>query len=146
MVRLGSVDGPLSVRGCPSTVKGAPRFISKMTFSHPLTVEPLHPLRSETKGQAGACPDRTRTIPCKVWGQSRGEDRRAISVQLDRVTSGQSRVLWVYEVGWSTASRAMICPIPKLIVRKIAERPGIRPLTSSNSCSLVALGLAPHWP
>jgi hypothetical protein len=26
--------------------------------------EPLHPLRSETKGQAAACPDRTRAIPC----------------------------------------------------------------------------------
>jgi hypothetical protein len=27
---------------------------------------PLRTLRSETKGQAGACPDRTRAIPCKV--------------------------------------------------------------------------------
>jgi hypothetical protein len=31
-----------------------------------LTPEPLRALRSDTKGQAGACPDRTRDIPCKV--------------------------------------------------------------------------------
>ena len=31
-----------------------------------LTPEPLRTLRSETKGQAGACPDRTRAIPCTV--------------------------------------------------------------------------------
>ena len=31
-----------------------------------LTLEPLRTLRSETKGQAGAYPDRTRAIPCKV--------------------------------------------------------------------------------
>ena len=49
VVKLGSGDGPLSVRGRPSTVKG-----------------PLHPLRSETKGQAEGCPDRTRAIPCTV--------------------------------------------------------------------------------
>ena len=31
-----------------------------------LTLEPLRTLRPEDKGQAGACPDRTRAIPCKV--------------------------------------------------------------------------------
>jgi hypothetical protein len=31
-----------------------------------LTLEPLRTLRSEDKGQAEACPDRTRAIPCKV--------------------------------------------------------------------------------
>jgi len=31
-----------------------------------LTLEPLRTLRSEDKGQARACPDRTRAIPCKV--------------------------------------------------------------------------------
>ena len=31
-----------------------------------LIPEPLRALRSETKGQAGACPDRTRAIPCTV--------------------------------------------------------------------------------
>src|SRR5271165_3532722 len=34
-VRPGSRNGPLSVRGCPSTVKGASRFLSEMTFGHP---------------------------------------------------------------------------------------------------------------
>jgi hypothetical protein len=33
-----------------------------------LTLEPLRTLRSETKGQAAACPDRTQAIPCKVQG------------------------------------------------------------------------------
>ena len=33
-----------------------------------LTLEPLRTLRPEAKGQAGACPDRTRAIPCKVLG------------------------------------------------------------------------------
>jgi hypothetical protein len=31
-----------------------------------LILEPLRTLRSEDKGQAGACPDRTRAIPCTV--------------------------------------------------------------------------------
>jgi len=31
-----------------------------------LTLEPLRTLRSEDKGQAGACPDRARAIPCTV--------------------------------------------------------------------------------
>ena len=59
-------DGPLSVRGCPSTVKGASRFLRKwpsVTLDRGVS---LHPFRSETKGQAGACPDRTRATPCKV--------------------------------------------------------------------------------
>jgi hypothetical protein len=68
-----------------------------------LTPEPLRALRSETKGQAAACPDRTQAIPCKVRGSvTRREERRAISVQLYRVTSGQSRAAEVYEVGWLT--------------------------------------------
>ena len=46
-----------------------------------------------------------------------GQDRCAISVQLARVTSGQSRLLPVAQSGWSAASSATICPIPKLIVR-----------------------------
>jgi uncharacterized protein (UPF0548 family) len=40
-----------------------------------------------------------------------------IAVQLARVTSGQSRLLPVARSGWSAASSATICPIPKLIVR-----------------------------
>ena len=31
-----------------------------------LILEPLRTLRSEGKGQAEACPDRTRAIPCTV--------------------------------------------------------------------------------
>jgi hypothetical protein len=42
-----------------------------------LSVGASTPLRSETKGQVGACPDRTRAIPCKllaVTGYSRADD------------------------------------------------------------------------
>ena len=38
-----------------------------------LTLEPLHPLRPETKGQAGACRDWTRAIPCTVRAITRCE-------------------------------------------------------------------------
>jgi hypothetical protein len=40
-----------------------------------------------------------------------------IAVQLARMTSGQSRLLPVARSGWSAASPATICPIPKLIVQ-----------------------------
>jgi hypothetical protein len=42
---------------------------------------------------------------------------KKIVVQLDKVTSGQSRIAAVYELAWSTALQAMIGPIPKLTVR-----------------------------
>jgi anti-anti-sigma factor len=47
------------------------------------------------------------------------QDPRAISVQLARVTKGQSRLPRVPEVGCSAALSAMICPIPKLTVLAI---------------------------
>lgn len=75
----------------------------------------MRALRSEDTGQARACPDRTRAIPCTVR-------RRAINVQLARATSGQSRILLVRSVGWSAASAGMICPIPKLTVRVLRAR------------------------
>ena len=46
---------------------------------------------------------------------------KKIVVQSDRVTSGQSRIVEVYEVGWSTVLQAMICPIPKLMVRVLVS-------------------------
>src|SRR5690349_13551313 len=59
-------------------------------------------LRPETKGQAE--PARTGRGPSSVRcrDQSGGEERRAISVPLDRVTSGQSGAVEDNEVGWST--------------------------------------------
>ena len=72
---LRSGDGPLSVRARPSSIKrdcdrrttstGEKRLVNVHAKSR-LTPEPLRTLRSETKGQAGACPDRTRAIPCTV--------------------------------------------------------------------------------
>ena len=75
-----------------------------------LTRRPVPTLRSETKGQAAACPDRTRAIPCNVL-------HRAINVQLARGACSQSRILKVSPLGWSATSAGMICPIPKLIVQ-----------------------------
>jgi hypothetical protein len=72
---VGSGDGPLSVRVRPSSPKRdcARRATSSggkapadVHAKSRLTLEPLRTLRSETKGQAGACPDRTRAIPCKL--------------------------------------------------------------------------------
>ncbi len=73
--QLRSGDGPLSVRARPSSIKrdcdrratstGEKRLVNVHAKSR-LTPEPLRTLRSETKGQAGACPDRTRAIPCDV--------------------------------------------------------------------------------
>jgi transposase len=48
-----------------ATSTGEKRLVNVHAKSR-LTPEPLRALRSETKGQAGACPDRTRAIPCKV--------------------------------------------------------------------------------
>src|SRR3974377_647470 len=72
---LMSGDGPGRVRGRPSSLQ---RDCDRRTAStgqwcllnvhakSRWTLKPLRTLRSETKGQAGACPDRTRAIPCKV--------------------------------------------------------------------------------
>ena len=75
MAWLRSGDVPLIVRARPSSIKrdcdrratstGEKRLVNVHAKSR-LTPEPLRALRSETKGQAGACPDRTRAIPCTV--------------------------------------------------------------------------------
>ena len=67
-----------------------------------LTPEPLRTLQSEAKGQAQPARTGRMPSPARCRDQSRGEERRAISVQLDRVTSGQSGAVEVCEVGWST--------------------------------------------
>ena len=69
-------DGSLRVRVRPSSLKrdcgrratgtggkGASQRTRDVTLDPGMS---LRPLRPETKGQAGACPDRTRAIPCKV--------------------------------------------------------------------------------
>ena len=75
VVKLGSGDGPLSVRTRPSSLKrdcarrttnAGGRAPVNVHGKSRLTLEPLRTLRSETKGQAGACPGRTRAIPCNV--------------------------------------------------------------------------------
>jgi hypothetical protein len=67
-----------------------------------LTPEPLRTLRSEIKGQAQPARTGRRPSPARCRDQSRGKERRAISVQLDRVTNGQSGAVEDHEVGWST--------------------------------------------
>jgi hypothetical protein len=79
LARLSSGDGPLSVRGWPLQRQGHPKIVcnrfAEMIFRTTLErrslMGALHPLRPETKGQAAACPDRTRAIACKVRDQSR---------------------------------------------------------------------------
>ena len=72
---LISGDGPLSVRIRPSSLKPdcdrratstGEKCLVNVHAKSRLTLEPLRTLRSEDKGQAGACPDRTRAIPCTV--------------------------------------------------------------------------------
>jgi hypothetical protein len=71
-----------------------------------LTLEPLRTLRSETKGQDGACPDRTRAIPCKVW---------AVTAEVSIIwnwgihVSGATSVAERYE-SWSWVQLAQIGP------------------------------------
>jgi hypothetical protein len=73
-------DGPLSVRVRPSSLKRdchrrttstGERCLVNVHAKSRLTPEPLRTLRSETKGQAAACPDRTPAIPCTVQAVSR---------------------------------------------------------------------------
>ena len=56
--------------------------------------EPLRPLRSEDKGQAGACPDRTRAIPYTVRAVSAIRNMRGMTLAArrmsDRVRAGRS--------------------------------------------------------
>jgi hypothetical protein len=105
---LRSGDGPLSVRARPSSIKrdcdrratstGEKRLVNVHAKSR-LTPEPLRALRSEDKGQAGACPDRTRAIPCTVRAVAaevfmirnmRGTISAAVGIS-DRVQAGSVR-------------------------------------------------------
>jgi hypothetical protein len=54
-----------------------------------LTLEPLRTLRSEDKGQAGACPDRTRAIPCKVRVALLPDSLRRVDSNRDSNSSDQ---------------------------------------------------------
>jgi hypothetical protein len=103
---LRSGDGPLSVRARPSSPKhdcdrrtmstGGKRLVNGHAKSR-LTPESLRTLRPEDKGQAAACPDRSRAIPCKVRvrlllgglrlvasnGGSKGSDHRRMAATGD---------------------------------------------------------------
>jgi hypothetical protein len=78
---LRSGDGPLSVRVRPSSLKrdcdrrttstGGKCLVNVHAKSR-LILEPLRTLRSEDKGQAGACPDRMRAIPFKARAVTEG--------------------------------------------------------------------------
>jgi hypothetical protein len=54
-----------------------------------LTPEPLGALRSEDKGQAGACPDRTRAIPCTVRASLLPDSLRRVDSNRDSNSSDQ---------------------------------------------------------
>ena len=54
-----------------------------------LTLEPLRTLRSEDRGQAGACPERTRAIPCKV---------RVVTTEVSMIRNMRGMVLAAVEM------------------------------------------------
>ena len=94
MAGLRSGNGPLSVRARPSSIKrdcdrrttstGRKCLVNVHAKSR-LIPELYGHSGQKTKGQAGACPDRTRAIPCNVRRRAIRE-RRAINVQLARAT------------------------------------------------------------
>ena len=70
VVRPGSGDGPLSVRGCPSTVKGTRRSFptapQKRSSGPALDRGASAPPPSRNQGPGGSLPGPTRAIPCTV--------------------------------------------------------------------------------
>ncbi len=73
------------------------------------------PSRGSFQGKEIAVAQDLRTlVATREMPRLKAEGRRAISVQLARVMSGQPRLLPVSELGCLTASSATICPIPKL--------------------------------
>jgi hypothetical protein len=77
---LRAGDGPLSVRVRPSSIKRdsdrrptstGEKCLVNVHAKSRLTLEPLRTLRSETKGQAGACPNRARAISCTLRAVTR---------------------------------------------------------------------------
>ena len=106
MAGLGSGDGPLSVRARPSSIKRdcdrgptstGEKCLVNVHAKSRLTLEPLRTLRSETKGQAGACPDRTRAIPCKV---------RAVTAKVPMIEDHSRPALTVAKTVAMTADNA----------------------------------------
>ena len=87
------------------------------------------PSRGSFQGKEIAVAQDLRTLARHVaTGETprlKAEGHCAISVQLARVMSGQPRLLPVSELGCSTASSAVICPIPKLTVQALV-RSGFR--------------------
>jgi hypothetical protein len=96
-------------------------------------------LASAIDSSAGRSHISPRLGICHAW---KADDRRAISVQLATVNRGQSRVLRVSEVGCSAASSAVICPIPKLIVR-VRYIPGSAPRSPDQCLRRSKHGLCP---
>jgi hypothetical protein len=91
-------DGPLNVRARPSSLKRDcdrrttstdEKSLVKAHAKSRFTPEPLRALRSEDKGQAGACPDRTRAIPRKVRVSLLPDGLRRAGSNRDSNSSGQ---------------------------------------------------------
>jgi hypothetical protein len=80
----------------------------------PLTAEPLYPLRSAIKGQARACPDRTRAISCSVREVSCGPPS-GLQFRL-QFTAVQSRPGRTGQACWSSLNRSER-PRPELLMR-----------------------------
>jgi len=72
---------------------------------------------------------------------SSGQDLRAISVPLARVTRGQPRLLPAIRLGRSAPLTAVTVPLPKLIVR--VRFPSPAPLQNPSSAGRLSMALAP---
>jgi hypothetical protein len=95
-----------------------------------LDPEPLRTLWSETKGQAGACPDRTRAIPCTVQavtGCQLATGTARTACPLRARSAGQSRVLTV-----TPGQPGMPVDLRTGRLTRCANRPSKQPVAGSN--------------
>jgi len=74
----------------------------------------LHPLRPETKGQAGACPGRTRTIPCNLRGGDNSEATPVVHLPPPRAAQKAGRLAW-REVRRGTGCAWLARELPNLV-------------------------------
>jgi hypothetical protein len=78
-MRLGAGDGPLSVRGCPSTVKGHPkilsnRFAESIFGTHPLSVGASAPPPVRDQGPGSSLPGPDAGHPLQAAGGHHGRN------------------------------------------------------------------------
>ena len=141
---VGSGDGPLSVRVLPSCPKrDCTRWTTSTGGKAPANVHAksrltlaLRTLRTETKGQAGACPDRTRAIPCKVRVDLLQEGLRRVDSSGNINSSDQRQAAATGDRRHNT--RTIRCDLGYVRPEKTVGRPSASPRTK------IAVPLACH--